>query len=99
MAISNVDVNFKVKIDVYAMETNPKEKHKKSPTKYDPKKFFSPFKSSNSHSHDSNYGHSNSGGFTTVKTSNFIHIDTIEITHKDIVRENFKLNVSFLVFF
>jgi hypothetical protein len=28
MAISNVDVNFKVKIDVYAMETNPKEKHK-----------------------------------------------------------------------
>ena len=44
MAISNVDVNFKVKIDVYAMETNPKEKHKKSPTKLDPKKFFSPFK-------------------------------------------------------
>jgi hypothetical protein len=46
MAISNVDVNFKVKIDVYAMETNPKEKHKKSPSKLDAKKFFqSPFKS------------------------------------------------------
>ena len=47
-----------------------------------------------SHSHDSNFGHSNSGGFATLKTSNFIHIDTIEIGHKDIVRENFKLNVS-----
>ena len=116
MAISNVDVNFKVKIDVYAMETNPKEKHKKSPSKLDAKKFFqSPFKSngkfppfftffrhsnplfkvfSSNHHHDSNSGHS-SGGFATLKISNFIHIDTIEITHKDIVRENFKLNVRF----
>ena len=71
------------------------EKNKKSPTKLDPKKFFSPFKLSNNHDSNNYHGHhSNTGGFATVKTSNFIHIDTIEITHKDIVRENFKLNVS-----
>lgn len=46
MSINNVDVNFKVKIDIYAMETLPKEKHKKSPNKLNlnPTKFFSPFK-------------------------------------------------------
>ncbi len=47
MAISNVDVNFKVKIDIYTLEITPKEvKNSKSNTLASTSKFFSPFKNS-----------------------------------------------------
>ena len=40
--------------------------------------------------------HSNLGvSFGGAKTSNFIHIDTIEITNKDLSSNRFKLSVSF----
>lgn len=45
MAISNVDVNFKVKIDIYTLEITHKEiKHSKSTSLASTSKFFSPFK-------------------------------------------------------
>lgn len=45
MAISNVDVNFKVKIDIYTLEIMPKEvKNSKSNSLASTSKFFSPFK-------------------------------------------------------
>ena len=48
MAISNVDVNFKVKIDIYTLEITPKEiKNNKSNnplSNVSTSKFFSPFK-------------------------------------------------------
>jgi hypothetical protein len=42
------------------------------------------------------YNEQNSLGVSTggAKTSNFIHIDTIEITNKDIASNRFKLSVS-----
>lgn len=50
MAISNVDVNFKVKIDIYTLEITPKEiKNNKSNnplSNVSTSKFFSPFKNS-----------------------------------------------------
>ncbi len=49
MAINNVDVNFKVKIDIYTLEITPKEiKHSKSTSLASnaTSKFFSPFKNS-----------------------------------------------------
>merc|ERR1719245_713868 len=99
MAISNVDVNFKVKIDIYTLEITPKEiKHSKSTSLASTSKFFSPFKNSLFHSsHDSSSSNNNSNsnhhyieqlslGVSTggAKTSNFIHIDTIEITNRDL---------------
>lgn len=45
MAISNVDVNFKVKIDIYTLEITPKE-IKNSKSSVSTSKFFSPFKNS-----------------------------------------------------
>ena len=111
MAISNVDVNFKVKIDIYTLEIMPKEiKHSKSTSLASTSKFFSPFKNTLFHSnHDSNtgnfgsstnsnhhYNEQNSLGVSSggAKTSNFIHIDTIEITNKDLSSNRFKLSVS-----
>lgn len=104
MAISNVDVNFKVKIDIYAMEMLPKDKHKKSPTKTREikEKFFSPFKagvfsshhSSNTHHHNHHIDSHLHQQSNNLKSSNFIHIDTVEIMHKDLSRNNFKLNIS-----
>lgn len=111
MAISNVDVNFKVKIDIYTLEIMPKEiKHSKSTSLASTSKFFSPFKNTLFHSnHDSNtgnfgsstnsnhhYNEQNSLGVSSggAKTSNFIHIDTIEITNKDLSSNRFKLSIS-----
>lgn len=109
MAISNVDVNFKVKIDIYTLEITPKEvKHNKSTSLASTSKFFSPFKNGLFHSHhDSNvpntasnsnhhYNEQSNLGVSTggAKTSNFIHIDTIEITNKDLSSNRFKLSIS-----
>lgn len=109
MAISNVDVNFKVKIDIYTLEITPKEiKHSKSTSLASTSKFFSPFKNSLFHSsHDSSSSNNNSNsnhhyieqlslGVSTggAKTSNFIHIDTIEITNRDLSSNRFKLSIS-----
>lgn len=112
MAISNVDVNFKVKIDIYTLEITPKEvKNNKSNSSEFTSKFFSPFKnhlfhlnhessSASSSSSNTNFNHHyneqsslgvSSGG---AKTSNFIHIDTIEITNKDLASNRFKLSIS-----
>lgn len=112
MAISNVDVNFKVKIDIYTLEITPKE-IKNSKSSVSTSKFFSPFKNSlgmfSSHSDNStassnhSSSHSNhhyneqlSLGVSTggAKTSNFIHIDTVEITNKDLSSNRFKLSIS-----
>lgn len=103
MAINNVDINFKVKIDIYTLEVLPnvtinKVKHTSSNAK-----FFSPFKF-----HNKNYNHQSSSSQILypnaflneqlcnqkAKTSNFIHVDTIEITQTDILRNKFKLNIS-----
>lgn len=116
MSIHNVDVNFRVKIDVYTMEILPRElKHHnsiKQATHNATAKFFSPFKASNLFHHHSSSSTSNSnnasnssGSYThysdghstngaNCKTSNFIHVDTIEITFRDIDTNKFKLNVS-----
>lgn len=114
MAISNVDVNFKVKVDIYTMEITPKEvKNSKSTSLASTSKFFSPFKNSlfhsssdSSSSHGSgssansnsnhHYNEHSSLGMSQVgaKTSNFIHIDTIEITNKDLNSNRFKLSIS-----
>jgi hypothetical protein len=125
MAISNVDINFKVKIDVYTLEVLPKDVKaaKQNIASNATSKFFSPFKNHNlfhSHSNNNNNNHSNSNshqspfGFNLnhhyneqnnlgvvnggAKTSNFIHVDTIEICNKDIYNNKFKLSVSSIVF-
>ncbi len=110
MAISNVDVNFKVKIDVYGLEMLPKETKPSKQSSSATSKFFSPFKhsvfhsssssSNNSNNNNNNNHHyneqSNMGMMSTSgsKSSNFIHIDTIEITNKDLTTNRFKLNIS-----
>jgi len=108
MAISNVDVNFKVKIDVYALEMLPKETKPSKPASTATSKFFSPFKHSVFHSHHGssssssshnniNHHYNEQTNMVTAagsKTSNFIHIDTIEITNKDLSSNRFKLNIS-----
>ncbi|CAF0892451.1 unnamed protein product [Brachionus calyciflorus] len=96
MAINNVDVNFRVKIDIYTLEvlpnTNNKVKHSNS--------FFSPFKfhhQTNNQNHVNPYNFNEQQSSLTnqkAKTSNFIHLDTVEITKSDICLNKFKLNIS-----
>lgn len=119
MAISNVDINFKVKIDVYTLEVLPKDakSSKQTSGSHTTSKFFSPFKFHHSNHHSSSASsssnpssNSNYGTYSAAsnhhfneqtnlasqgaKTSNFIHVDTIEITQKDILKNKFKLNIS-----
>ena len=122
MAISNVDISFKVKIDIYTLEVLPKDTKttKQTLASNATSKFFSPFKSHNlfhssgssssSSSGSSSSSHHNPFGLNSnhhyneqsslgvmnggAKTSNFIHIDTIEICSKDIYNNKFKLSVS-----
>ena len=120
MAISNVDISFKVKIDIYTLEVLPKDTKvtKQNIASNATSKFFSPLKDKLFH-----HGHSSSSSASSVatchhnplgfnsnhhyneqsnlgvlnggaKTSNFIHIDTIEICNKDIYNNKFKLSVS-----
>jgi actin-binding protein anillin len=84
MAINNVDINFRVKIDIYAMEVLPKTVKSNVSTTH---KFFSPFKL---------HGYCNEASLpnNSTKSSNFIHVDTVEITKKDIYTNKFKLSIS-----
>lgn len=97
MAINNVDINFRVKIDIYTLEVMPNLTNKVKHTSSNAK-FFSPFK----FHHQNN---TSSGTYavpndqTTLngqraKTSNFIHVDTVEISQADILRSKFKLSIS-----
>ena len=97
MAINNVDINFRVKIDIYTLEVMPNVAHKVKHTSSNAK-FFSPFKFHNQNG-SSNGFHSVGNDQTTLsaqraKTSNFIHVDTVEITQADICRTKFKLSIS-----
>jgi actin-binding protein anillin len=111
MAISNVDINFKVKIDVYTLEVLPKDTKHSSGKHHSghsaTSKFFSPFKSfhqssssssgvvNNVNSHSNHhYNEPNVLGNGGSKTSNFIHVDTIEICNRDIYNNKFKLSIS-----
>ncbi len=119
MAISNVDINFKVKIDVYTLEVLPKDVKatKQNIASNATSKFFSPLKNhnlfhsskNNNHTQSSTNSHQSQFGFNLnhhyneqnnlgvvnggAKTSNFIHVDTIEICNKDIYNNKFKLSV------
>ena len=112
MAINNVDINFKVKIDVYALEILPRESNANKTSKQhlllasNATKFFSPFKmggrvgSSFSYGRNASHNNHHYGDYSDAhvlggaKTSNFIHVDTIEITQRDMSTKKFKLNIS-----
>ncbi|RNA07512.1 actin-binding anillin-like isoform X2 [Brachionus plicatilis] len=95
MAINNVDINFRVKIDIYTLEVMPNVNHKVKHTSSNVK-FFSPFKFHHHHENASSSGYSEQRALTSqrAKTSNFIHVDTVEIGQADICRSKFKLSIS-----
>ncbi|CAF1025595.1 unnamed protein product [Brachionus calyciflorus] len=98
MAINNVDINFKVKIDIYTLEVLTNTAINKVRNTGSNGKLLSPFRfqsqvSTQSYSNEYKKEQSSSTN-QKAKTSNFIHVDTLEISQVDIYKNKFTLNIS-----